>query len=75
MSDVKLQDDEAPTAFEKPQAGRMITSMVLLETIALIAICLLAGTYLYGVLTDFFTSMQWKFQIRRSCVCCLSGLS
>ncbi|TFQ09134.1 sodium/glutamate symporter, partial [Escherichia coli] len=63
MSDVKLQDDEAPTAFEKPQAGRMITSMVLLETIALIAICLLAGTYLYGVLTDFFTSMQWKFQI------------
>ncbi|RUT64723.1 sodium/glutamate symporter (plasmid) [Morganella morganii] len=63
MSDVKLQDDEAPTAFEKPQAGRMITSMVLLETIALIAICLLAGTYLSGKLSAFFTSMEWKFQI------------
>lgn len=29
-------DHEMPTAFEKPATGRMITSMVLLETIAMI---------------------------------------
>lgn len=34
---------EVPTAFEKPDVGRMITSLVLIETIALIAICLTVG--------------------------------
>lgn len=32
-----------PTAFEKPDVGRMITSLVLIESIALIAICLTVG--------------------------------
>lgn len=36
-------DQEVPTAFEKPDVGRMITSLVLIETIALIAICLTVG--------------------------------
>ncbi|WP_109419313.1 sodium/glutamate symporter [Proteus terrae] len=43
-------DHEMPTAFEKPTTGRMITSMVLLETIAMIAICLMAGTFLSQLL-------------------------
>jgi len=39
-----MPDDQAvPTAFEKPDVGRMITSLVLIETIALIAICLTVG--------------------------------
>lgn len=40
------EEHDMPTAFEKPTTGRMITSMVLLETIAMIAICLMAGTFL-----------------------------
>jgi ESS family glutamate:Na+ symporter len=36
-------DQLAPTAFEKPDMGRMITSLVLIESIALIAICLTIG--------------------------------
>lgn len=36
-------DQEVPTAFEKPDVGRVITSLVLIETIALIAICLTVG--------------------------------
>lgn len=48
-----MQDDkDVPTAFEKPQSGRMITSMVMIETIALIAICLLLGRYIAGLLVD-----------------------
>jgi len=44
-------DDAAdPSAFEKPAVGRMISSMVLLETIALIAICLTAGTHVSKLL-------------------------
>ena len=43
-------DHEMPTAFEKPATGRMITSMVLLETIAMISICLMAGTFLSQLL-------------------------
>ncbi|MGJ0635845.1 sodium/glutamate symporter [Xenorhabdus bovienii] len=39
-------DAEIPTAFEKPYTGRMITPLVMLETIALISICLLAGSYI-----------------------------
>ncbi|MDF2528558.1 MAG: sodium/glutamate symporter [Enterobacter mori] len=34
---------ENPTAFEKPDVGRSITSLVLIETIAMIAICLTVG--------------------------------
>lgn len=36
-------DNAVPTAFEKPDIGRMITSLVLVETIAMIAICLTLG--------------------------------
>jgi ESS family glutamate:Na+ symporter len=36
-------DQVAPTAFEKPDVGRVITSLVLIESIALIAICLTLG--------------------------------
>lgn len=36
-------DKAAPTAFEKPDAERTISSLVLIETIALIAICLTVG--------------------------------
>lgn len=43
-------DHEMPTAFEKPTTGRMITSMVMLETIAMISICLMAGTFLSQLL-------------------------
>ncbi|NMP29403.1 sodium/glutamate symporter [Rahnella sp. SAP-1] len=38
-----LQD---PSAFEKPTVGRMITPLVLVETLALIAICLSAGSHI-----------------------------
>jgi len=37
------EDSEVPTAFEKPEVGRVITSLVLIETIAMIAICLTVG--------------------------------
>ncbi|AOM41942.1 sodium/glutamate symporter [Xenorhabdus hominickii] len=39
-------DDEIPTAFEKPYTGRLITPLVMLETIAMISICLLAGNFI-----------------------------
>ncbi|RJT43761.1 sodium/glutamate symporter [Rahnella woolbedingensis] len=39
------EDTIDPSAFEKPTIGRMITPLVMVETIALIAICLLAGTH------------------------------
>jgi ESS family glutamate:Na+ symporter len=39
------EDAVDPSAFEKPTIGRMITPLVMVETIALIAICLMAGTY------------------------------
>ncbi|MDX8001071.1 sodium/glutamate symporter [Xenorhabdus sp. Reich] len=38
-------DNEIPTAFEKPYTGRLITPLVMLETIAMISICLLAGSF------------------------------
>ena len=37
------EDSIVPTTFEKPEAKRLITSMALIETIALIAICLTIG--------------------------------
>ncbi|MCW2256684.1 ESS family glutamate:Na+ symporter [Providencia alcalifaciens] len=45
-------DKDVPTAFEKPQSGRMISSMVLIETLAMIAICLMAGSYIEELLAD-----------------------
>ncbi|WP_340620120.1 sodium/glutamate symporter [Xenorhabdus siamensis] len=47
---LEAEDTEVPTAFEKPYTGRLITPLVMLETIALISICLLAGSYLEKVL-------------------------
>ncbi|OTA19136.1 glutamate permease GltS [Xenorhabdus beddingii] len=39
-------DTEIPTAFEKPYTGRLITPLVMVETIAMISICLLAGSFI-----------------------------
>src|SRR5476649_278448 len=39
-----------PSAFEKPTIGRMITPLVMVETIALIAICLTAGSHVSALL-------------------------
>jgi len=44
------EDAADPSAFEKPTIGRMITPLVMVETIALIAICLMAGTYFASLL-------------------------
>ncbi|AEX54233.1 sodium/glutamate symport protein [Rahnella aquatilis CIP 78.65 = ATCC 33071] len=44
------EDTVDPSAFEKPSIGRMITPLVMVETIALIAICLMAGTHISGLL-------------------------
>lgn len=44
------EDAQQPSAFEKPLTGRMITSLVLVETIAMIAICLLLGRYIASLL-------------------------
>ncbi|CAH0243301.1 Sodium/glutamate symporter [Rahnella aquatilis] len=44
------EDMVDPSAFEKPSIGRMITPLVMVETIALIAICLMAGTYAASLL-------------------------
>ncbi len=41
--DGRPDDALVPTAFEKPDVGRSITSLVLIETIAMIAICLTVG--------------------------------
>ncbi|PHM36259.1 sodium/glutamate symporter [Xenorhabdus innexi] len=45
-------DTEVPSAFEKPYTGRLITPLVMLETIALISICLLVGNYLEKMLEN-----------------------
>lgn len=44
--DLSTEDTELPTAFEKPYTGRLITPLVMLETIAMISICLLAGSFI-----------------------------
>ncbi|PLR42851.1 sodium/glutamate symporter [Chimaeribacter arupi] len=44
------EDLATPSAFEKPLTGRLITPLVLIETIAMIAICLSAGSYLARLL-------------------------
>lgn len=41
-------DNAVPSAFEKPQSGRMITSLVLIETLALVVICLTVGQLIAG---------------------------
>lgn len=38
--------DDTPTAFEQPQAVRLITTSSFIETLALISVCLLAGHHL-----------------------------
>lgn len=40
------EDTQQPSTFEQPQTGRVITSLVLVETLAMITICLMAGHYL-----------------------------
>ncbi|CDG19493.1 sodium/glutamate symporter [Xenorhabdus doucetiae] len=47
---LETEDTELPTAFEKPYTGRLITPLVMLETIAMIAICLLAGRFIEKLL-------------------------
>ncbi len=43
-------DSAVPLAFEKPDQGRMITSLVLIETIAMIAICITLGRIVASLL-------------------------
>ncbi|MEQ1963270.1 sodium/glutamate symporter [Xenorhabdus khoisanae] len=43
---LSTEDTELPTAFEKPYTGRLITPLVMVETIAMISICLLAGSFI-----------------------------
>ena len=78
-------DQEVPTAFEKPDVGRMITSLVLIETIALIAICLtvgkivaqlLAGTALFvGVILSNGLSMMGFYRVFERAVSVLGNVS
>ncbi|CNF11804.1 sodium/glutamate symporter [Yersinia nurmii] len=48
--DGKPEDSELPSAFEKPSTGRLITPLVMVETIAMIAICLMAGHHIAALL-------------------------
>ncbi|VEA70900.1 Glutamate permease [Serratia rubidaea] len=41
-------DSVQPSGFEKPESGRLITSLVMIETIAMIAICLSLGQLIAG---------------------------
>jgi ESS family glutamate:Na+ symporter len=43
-------DSVQPSGFEKPESGRLITSLVMIETIAMIAICLSLGNFIAGLL-------------------------
>ncbi|MEB7588014.1 sodium/glutamate symporter [Serratia rubidaea] len=44
-------DSVQPSGFEKPESGRLITSLVMIETIAMIAICLSLGQLIAGLLS------------------------
>lgn len=44
------EDSVQPSGFEKPESGRLITSLVMIETIAMIAICLSLGQLIAGLL-------------------------
>lgn len=43
-------DSQLPSAFEKPYTGRLITPLVMVETIAMISICLTAGNFIADLL-------------------------
>ncbi|MCC4107708.1 MULTISPECIES: sodium/glutamate symporter [Serratia] len=45
------EDSVQPSGFEKPESGRLITSLVMIETIAMIAICLSLGQLIAGLLS------------------------
>ncbi|HGJ5872278.1 MAG TPA: sodium/glutamate symporter [Arsenophonus apicola] len=45
---------EMPMAFEKPQTGRVISSLVLIETLAMIAICMVVGKFISQWLLDSY---------------------
>ncbi|WP_032116046.1 sodium/glutamate symporter [Candidatus Arsenophonus nilaparvatae] len=47
-------DKETPMAFEKPQTGRVISSLVLIETLAMIAICMVVGKLVSQWLLDSY---------------------
>lgn len=47
-------DKEMPMAFEKPQTGRVISSLVLIETLAMIAICMVVGKFISQWLLDSY---------------------
>lgn len=47
-------DKEIPMAFEKPQTGRVISSLVLIETLAMIAICMVVGKLISQWLLDSY---------------------
>ncbi|WP_338884064.1 MULTISPECIES: sodium/glutamate symporter [Xenorhabdus] len=47
---LESEDTELPTAFEKPYTGRLITPLVMVETIAMVSICLLAGKFIEKLL-------------------------
>lgn len=44
------EDKYITGTFEKPRAGRVLTSMVMIETLALIAICLLVGRLIFQLI-------------------------
>ncbi|MNS78831.1 Sodium/glutamate symport carrier protein [compost metagenome] len=44
-------DSVQPSGFEKPESGRLITSLIMIETIAMIAICLSLGQFISGLLS------------------------
>lgn len=48
----KPEDAELPSPFEKPYTGRLITPFVMIETIAMITICLMAGRFVASLLDD-----------------------
>lgn len=47
-------DKEMTMAFEKPQTGRVISSLVLIETLAMIAICMVVGKFISQWLLDSY---------------------
>lgn len=54
LSENSEDDKETPMAFEKPQTGRVISSLVLIETLAMIAICMVVGKLVSQWLLDSY---------------------
>ncbi|WP_127959181.1 sodium/glutamate symporter [Serratia microhaemolytica] len=50
IPDAAAEDSVQPSGFEKPESGRLITSLVLVETIAMIAVCLSFGNIIADAL-------------------------